>query len=156
RGHGRHRPPPLPRHGDRRVPAAAGRQLHHRHRRRRLVQELPLRRLPPVQERRAPPERGGAAAVPVREAGHVGVGHHRRAGLLHDPGGGAGGAVREQGLRGVRAALAAPGRVRRRRPAPPEPGLAAQVPGVRDAPRRPAGALHRRQLRVRPARPRQL
>jgi len=50
--------------------------------------------------------RRGAAAVPARSPGAVGVEHHERARLLPDPDGGAGGALHEQRLQGVRAAVA--------------------------------------------------
>lgn len=93
--------------------------------------------------------------MPAREAGLVGLGRHGRAWLLPDPDGEAGGALHEQELQGVRAAVAG-ARVRRGPPARPEEGVGAQVPQVRDAPRRAAGALHGRQLRVRAARPHQV
>jgi len=96
--------------------------------------------------------RVGAAAVPARPPGAVGVEHHERAGLLPDPDGDAGGALHEQQLQGVRAAVAG-ARVPRGRQPPPEEGVAAQVPQVRHAHRRPAGALLRRPLHVRAAGP---
>ena len=67
--------------------------------------------------------------------GAVGVGRHELARLLPDPDGGAGGGLHQQGLQGVRAAVA----VARVREPCPEEGAAAQVPEVRDAPRRAAG-----------------
>ena len=91
----------------------------------------------------------GAAAVPARgRAGAVRVERHGRRRPLPDPGGLGVGALQEQGLQGVRAAVAGQ-RVRRRRQARRQEGGAAQVPQVLAAPRRAAGALLRRQLHVR-------
>lgn len=90
------------------------------------------------------------------EVGAVGVGRDGRARLLPDPDGDAGGGVHEQGLQGVRAAVAVACGVRRGAPAWAEDGFAAQVPQVRGAPRRAARALLRRQLRLRPARPQEM
>lgn len=97
--------------------------------------------------------RRGAAAVPARPPGAVGVEHHERARLLPDPDGDAGGPLHAQQLQGVRAAVAGARVPRGRQPRRPEEGVAAQVPQVRHARRRPAGALLRRPLHVRAAGP---
>lgn len=91
----------------------------------------------------------------AREVGAVGVGRHGRARLLPDPDGAAVGALHQQGLQGVRAGVAG-ARVRRGRQAPQEQGVAAQVPQVRDAAGRAAGALLGRRLRLRAQEARQV
>lgn len=97
----------------------------------------------------------GAAAVPAWPPGAVRVERHERARLLPGPDGGAGGALHEQELQGVRAAVAGARLPRGRQPRPQQ-GVSAQVPQVRHAHRRAAGALLGRQLHVRAAGPLQV
>lgn len=93
--------------------------------------------------------------MPARRLAAVVVEHHGRGRLLPDPDGQAGDALLEQGLQGLRAAL--PGtRVLRTRHASQEEGLADQVPQVRAALRRAAGALLGWQLHLRAGGPRQV